>query len=107
MVASNEIKESEIQVPVNNNLTFKEKLRNYLKKGINKESEKILEIQKSIQSPFLTNIMKIATFTGNDDFYTIFIPMLFWCDVSEYGLMRKELFKQLNFLSRSLVNIYI
>jgi len=103
MVALNEIKETEIQVPVNNNLTFKEKLRNYLKKGIDKESVKILEIQKSIQFPFLTNIMKIATFTGNDDFYTIFIPMLFWCDVSEYGLMRKELFKQLNFLTRSLV----
>ncbi|ORX44300.1 hypothetical protein BCR36DRAFT_334651 [Piromyces finnis] len=84
-------------------LTFKEKLRLYLKKGIESESNAILKLQKKIQNPILNEIMLIATFTGNDDFYTIFIPMLFSCDISGYGLIRAELFREINFLARNLV----
>jgi len=86
-------------------LTFKEKTRLYLKRGIEKESQTILKIQKKIHNPVLNEIMLIATFTGNDDFYTLFIPMLFWCDISGYGLMKAELFREINFLARNLVII--
>ncbi|ORX82525.1 hypothetical protein BCR32DRAFT_163633 [Anaeromyces robustus] len=86
----------------NDNYSFKERIRCYLKKGIEKESKIILNLQKKIQSPLLNVIMLMATFTGNDDFYTIFIPMLMWCDISDYGLMKKEFFKQINFATRNL-----
>lgn len=102
-MVANDLKKTVIDSQNADNLTFKEKLRRYLKNGIEKESLTILEIQKRCQNPILHGIMKIATFTGNDDFYTIFIPMLFWCDISDYGLMKKEFFKQINFLARNLV----